>query len=81
MVTHFPPEEVLARYRPVLRQKILQELGVESVTAMKEAFEQNSSQIAAEKQSRQELERRLEDSEKHFDIEVQNLTVSLCIPY
>lgn len=28
----------------------------------------------------QELERRLEDREKRLDIEVQNLTVSLCIP-
>lgn len=74
-----PIQEVIVRYRSVLRKEILKELGVESEAAKKELSERTSRQAAEAEQARQELQQRVEDGEKRLEIEVQNVEVSLRI--
>ncbi|KAF8809183.1 hypothetical protein BYT27DRAFT_7254706, partial [Phlegmacium glaucopus] len=66
-------QEVLERYRPVLREEIFKGLGVESEAAMKEAIQQNSRRVAEAEQAQQELQQRVKDREKRLEIEVQNV--------
>ncbi|KAF8809196.1 hypothetical protein BYT27DRAFT_7210204 [Phlegmacium glaucopus] len=69
-------QEVLERYRLVLREEIFKGLGVESEAAMKEAIQQNSRRVAEAEQAQQELQQCVKDREKRLEIEVQNVKVS-----